>query len=119
MLVRIVRASTWDNGQPCSKAEFKQVTMYDRRKMDMETLKADKYNYRYFMKEGTKHREEYDEFNKPWCIRELKRNIWVLKIRSLNSLDDLIEEVGAIIIQPEKDYKGIDYTIIIYDGYIE
>ena len=119
MLVRIVRASTWNNGQPCSKAEFKKVTMYDKRKMTMEELKSNKYEYNNFMRQGTKHREEYDEFNKPYCIRELKENIWVLKIRSINSLDNLIEEVGAIIIHPENNYKDIDYTIIIYDDYVE
>lgn len=121
MKVRVTRASSIGRTDicPCEGAVLKSVTYYSKYSTSMEDLKQDKYHYNHFISEGTNHREVYDKFNNPCCIRDIQENIWVLTITSLKYLLELVNREERVILETEDRYKGIDYTLTIYDDYIE
>lgn len=111
------RTSAWD-GKPCKEGISKELVRIDRRTVKtLAEAKLPKHKHWAdgFFASGTNHREELG-----MIARDLEpRKKWIIKINTLEDLIKLNKKYGDLIISQENEYKGIDYSIEIYDDYRE
>ena len=111
----LIFRTSGDDEKPCKGATAKAFVYVDRRTVKTLAMAKTKPWGDSFFSSGTNHREEYG-----MVARDLKlEKKWVIDIKSLEDLIKFCDKHGGLILQGNEDYKGVDYSIEIYDNYRE
>lgn len=115
MLVHITRASDWEETDPpISEARKTKAKAIDNRVCDTpEELPGGALDW---YSKGKNHQRLLSG----GITRELDmRELWVVEIKDLGQLLSLIEKEGPVVLSQCTEWKGITYTLQIYDALIE
>lgn len=117
MKIRITRASVCDEEvSPLNEAVKERAFYLHWKTVESLIIAAEKHWYDRWVSITNNRREENGMVVGDSKIRH---PIWVLEITSLEALYALVKKEGDIIVRECSYYKGCDFEIMIYDGYIE
>lgn len=121
MEFKISRTSTWYENKPCDEAYLKEIIEKDERGFKTfeehdERLSRDKK----WVEEGFNHKilPANKCFDHEHIYRELKKDVWTIKIDTLEELLVFFKKYGSLIIKTSYENDDI-YEIEIYDDWRE
>lgn len=119
MEFEITRTSTWRYKKPCEEAYIKEIIEIDERGFETFEEFEDRLKEKWVDK-GFNHKivEANKKFDTPHIYREFNKEIWCIKVNSLEELIDFKNKHGDLILS-ESFFNDKVNSIEIYDDYRE